>query len=306
VHVSTSIGASIYPDDGSSTTDIIKKSDQAMYHAKNTGKNRFVYFRDAEAEQGEVTDITPVDDLASDLKTAIQKNELHVLYQPVHQIETNKVIGFEAMLRWKHPRKGLMKPEQFMSYAEDTNLILPLGEWTLKDVLEAQKSLSTQCGYPVTIWMNVSEQQLLDPNVLRRFDRVIEESKVPKKYIAFDIPESIFINQLELAIKPLNYLLKQGHSVAVDNFGVGEKPLGNLKDLPVDTLKIHPTFIQRLERSEKDRKIVQTIMKITQDLRFKAVAVGVENEQQKAFLHQCGCTVMQGNLLSEPLPKEKI
>jgi diguanylate cyclase (GGDEF)-like protein len=306
VHVSTSIGASIYPDDGSSTTDIIKKSDQAMYHAKNTGKNRFVYFRDAEAEQGEVTDITPVDDLASDLKTAIQKNELHVLYQPVHQIETNKVIGFEAMLRWKHPRKGLMKPEQFMSYAEDTNLILPLGEWTLKDVLEAQKSLSTQCGYPVTIWMNVSEQQLLDPNVLRRFDRVIEESKVPKKYIAFDIPESIFINQLELAIKPLNYLLKQGHSVAVDNFGVGEKPLGNLKDLPVDTLKIHPTFIQRLERSEKDRKIVQTIMKITQDLRFKAVAVGVENDQQKAFLHQCGCTVMQGNLFSEPLPKEKI
>ncbi|MEC9291299.1 MAG: EAL domain-containing protein [Pseudomonadota bacterium] len=307
VHVSTSIGASIYPDDGSSTTDIIKKSDQAMYHAKTTGKNRFVYFQHMESEKKDTEpEIVPVDDLASDLKTAIQKNELTAHYQAIHQIETGKILGFETMMRWNHPRKGMLKPAQFMQYAEETNLILPLGEWALKDALETQKQLSERCGYPVTVWMNVSEQQLLDPTVLRRFERVIDESGVPSKYIAFDISEDIFINQSELAIEPLKSLLKQGHSVAIDNFGVGEKPLGNLKQLPVNTLKIHPTFIQRIERSEKDRKIVQTIMKITRDLRFGVIAVGVENDQQKAFLHQVGCLVMQGNLLSEPMNKEDI
>jgi diguanylate cyclase (GGDEF)-like protein len=299
-HVTLSIGISIFPSDGSDSQSLLKAADVAMYRAKELGRNNFQYYLPS-------MNVHTVDrlELESDLSRALERGEFLLHYQPKVEISTGLITGTEALLRWKHPVRGLVPPLDFISLAEETGLIVPIGEWVLATAC-AQNKLWQDMGLTTLgISVNLSARQFSDSMLLAKLTRIIHASGLDPSSLELEITESVVMSDGESAVGVLEQLKSIGVRIAIDDFGTGYSSLGYLKRFPIDTLKVDRSFIRDIPADSGDRKIAQAIIAMAHALRLEVVAEGVENAEQLKFLRAQHCDAVQGYFLFRPLPVDE-
>ena len=299
--LSASFGVSIYPENGETTSKLIKYADMSMYNAKEAGKNKIRFFN--KKMMLEFMEDAKLEGL---LATALDRKEFHLVYQPQYNGNGTKVRGFEALLRWKSPELGSVSPAKFIPKAEETRVIIPIGEWVLREACTKLAKLRNEYGNHLTMSINISMVQLKDDNFALDVKRIIDESNVNPENIELEITESEATENWEDILNKLEELKKTGVVVALDDFGTGYSSLNHLKRMPIDILKIDKSFIDDMNRSEKGRAIVKDIISLVHNLGLKVVAEGVEESLQLSELDNYGCDYLQGFLLSMPLEEKYI
>ncbi|EML0289473.1 bacteriohemerythrin [Vibrio cholerae] len=294
-----SIGIALFSDSKQTESELLKQADMAMYKAKQSGKNAVCFF-DSQM-QNEVMEHAQLKD---DLQKAIQGQEFVLHYQPqVNQ--KNHVCGAETLVRWQHTDKGLVGPDRFISLAEKTGLIVPLGNWVLKSACKQlslwQERAETQ---HLTLSVNVSARQFHDPQFIPLVCQLLEKYHLPRGKLRLELTETMMVDDMDKTISSMNVLRKKGVHFALDDFGTGYSSLRYLKRLPLSQLKIDRSFVVDLESDVNDQSIVKTIISMSEALGLYAIAEGVETEKQRAFLENEGCRVYQGFLYSKPIPIE--
>ncbi len=297
VIISASIGITFIPDDADHYQEAMKNSDLAMYAAKEKGRNGYCFFnRDMDRTAHQLLL------LENQLRTAINQNQLLLHYQPIYLLAPQrKIIGYEALVRWQHPERGLIYPGEFIDLAERTGLIIPLGQWVLKQACrEVGKLLKNQPDLKVSV--NLSPQQFNSPGLTKQIRETIETLGFPTRALQLEVTESMIMENIKHAADTLSELQQLGISIAIDDFGTGYSSLSKLKQLPVDVLKIDRSFIQDIPHDHDDMEIVELIITLAKKLRLTVVAEGIENETQIQHLVHSNCLQGQGFLLSKPRP----
>ena len=295
--VTTSIGISIFPDDGEDVSALIKHADSAMFRAKEK-RNDFCFY-----ERGMEAEIAKRLKLEQELGKAIESDQLVLHYQPKIDFKTGDLVGAEALVRWEHPLKGLVPPDVFIPLAGESGLINPLTDWVLENVAMQLKRWLDQ-GHSLVLTVNLSVKDLVQEDLHTKLENLIKRNDLPKNVLELEITESTLMDHPELMIKELNKIKKMGITVAVDDFGSGYSSLNYLKKLPVDVLKIDRSFISDIESDPNDSAIVAGIIALANNLGMSTVAEGVETELQRYILEQLGCDSFQGYLVSKPIPPE--
>lgn len=299
INITPSIGISMYPTDGKKGETLLRYSDAAMYHAKETGKNRYHFFNQKLNE-----DIVRKMTLEIELKKAMQNDELMVHYQPKFELNSKKIIGMEALLRWNHATLGAIPPQEFIRVAEETGQILPLGEWVLRKACEDTKELHKKGYQKIAIAVNVSVRQFEEQGFVELVEQVLEETGLEAKYLELEITESIMQNVAH-STEILKGLKAIGVKTAIDDFGTGYSSLHVLKTLPIDTIKIDKSFIDQMEVIT-NFSIVKTIIDIGLNLNLKVIAEGIETHFQHEILIDLGCELGQGYLFSQPVSLKEL
>ena len=294
ITVTPSIGISVFPEDGSDAETLIRNADAAMYHAKEMGRSNYQFFTDQMnlAASRRLT-------LENDLRRAVQNNELVVYYQPISELKTGCAVMHEALLRWKHPSRGLVSPVDFIQLAEDTGLILRIGEQALRDACAWAHKIGVDKRMPVAV--NISARQFNDPKLVEMVARTLEETGLPADMLELEITESTVMRQTDATLAVLKKLKDLGVSLAIDDFGTGYSSLAYLKRFPVDKLKIDKSFITDVPKSRDHNAIVTAIISLAHALSLRVVAEGVETEAQLEFLQGADCDLIQGYLAGEPI-----
>lgn len=301
LHITTSIGISIYPYDGSDSETLIKHADISMYRAKELGRNKAVYFT-AEMNAGSRKQLA----LETNLRQAIARDQLKLFYQPKIDISRNRIIGVEALLRWKHPTMGMVSPMEFIPVAENSGLIVPIGEWVLNTAFTQLKQWHN-AGFPdLTVAVNLSSAQLSRPGFEDVVKQALRAADVDAGMTELEITENLAMDNIESAIAILEKLKNLGISIAMDDFGTGYSSLSYLRRLPIDTVKIDQSFVREIPGSQEDTLIVQTIIAMAQSLGLSLIVEGVENVKQLNFFRQQGCHIVQGFLFSKPVEASEI
>jgi len=297
LRTTASIGIAIYPDDGEDNESLIKNADAALHFAKSRGRNNWqMYSRNMNVHSHDVLI------LENSLHRAIAQEEFEVYYQTKVHAQTWRITGLEALIRWKHPDLGLVLPGEFVPLAEDNGLVVPMGEWLLREVCRQNRQWQEQ-GLPMLpIAVNLSARQFLQPNLLEMVERTLQQTGVPPRYLEIEITESLAMNDMELTRSILKRFYQMGIGVSIDDFGTGYSSLNSLKHFPVHTLKIDRSFVKDIATDSQDRAIVQAIIALCRGLKLKVIAEGVETEEQLEILRSLNCTEMQGYLFSYPLP----
>ncbi|WP_274364929.1 putative bifunctional diguanylate cyclase/phosphodiesterase [Paenibacillus thermotolerans] len=300
-HITVSIGiAECSGTSGGDEQEFIKNAATALSKAKEKGKNHIEIFT-PEMNKSLVHKFT----MESELRRAIQEEQLFLLYQPQFRIDSGEMIGAEALLRWRHPERGIVPPGVFIPIAEDSGLIVPLSEWVLKEACMQNKAWQEE-GYPaIPVSVNLSMRQFLQPNLTERIQAILTETGLEPQYLELEITESMTMD-VEFATATLISLKKLGIRISIDDFGTGYSSLNYLKNFPVDKLKIDKSFVNDILNDPNDAAIVRTIITMAHHLKQKVIAEGVETEQQLGFLRQYECDEIQGYLMSPPVPVEKI
>jgi len=295
-NVRASFGVSIYPDDGNNTEDLLKHADMAMASVKHSGKNDIVFYCD-EMQRNILERIQ----LEDGLKSAIANGEMSIAFQPQYCCKTQRIRGFEALARWHSASLGSANPSRFIPIAEETGLIIDIGEWILSNVLRKFRTanVSVMADYILTI--NISVIQILQPNFVDTVKRVLAETGFDSSRLELEITESVFISYPDKVIEALNQLKEMGIRIALDDFGTGYAALKYLQMLPIDTLKIDRTFVSRIGELESVNRIVGAIIALAHSLDIIVVAEGVESADQLNYLKKLGCDCMQGFLLGRPV-----
>jgi diguanylate cyclase (GGDEF)-like protein len=297
--VSCSAGISVYPADGEDSETLVKNADIAMYNSKSNGKNAYSFCSQMIKE-----DLTEKIELTNYLYRALERKELEVYYQPQICIENKKIVGFEALLRWNHPTKGLLLPGKFISLAEHTRLINPIGKWVLETVCKQMKRWNDMGLGEMRIAVNVSLIQFLDPDFLNIVKNTILETKVDPQTLEIEMTESIAINK-SLNIEPILHALKEfGVSIAIDDFGTEYSTLTRLKNLSIDRIKMDMQFVHSISKSEKDDAIAKIIIQLAKNLNMNVIAEGIETENQLNFLSMNACDEAQGFFYYRPMKAE--
>src|SRR3989339_379856 len=301
VFMTASIGISLYPDDGTDVDDLLKNAEKAMRCTKSEGKNNYQFY--SGLMNSFVLELLT---LESDLHKALERNELVLYYQPKVDAATRRVKGMEALIRWKHPDKGLIPPTQFIPLAETSGLILPIGEFVIRTVCRQIRTWQ-EAGYQhVNIALNVSGRQFDQGSLIEIVKEALQDAMIPPQCLELEITESIIMRNPEKAIRTLTELKAMGIQIAIDDFGTGYSSLSYLKRLPLDFLKIDQSFVKDLVLDPKDQAIVRATIAMAHSLNLKTIAEGVETEEQLSFLQEHGCDEIQGYLFSRPLPAEEI
>jgi diguanylate cyclase (GGDEF)-like protein/PAS domain S-box-containing protein len=297
--VTASVGISLYPDDGHDTETLIKNADTAMYRAKEQGRDNYQLYTHA-------MNATAVERLAleNSLRKALAQGELLLYYQPLLDLGTGRVQGVEALLRWRHPERGLVPPSEFIPIAELTGLIVPIGNWTLRTACTQARHWQ-QAGHPnLTVAVNLSVRQFNQPDLAAQVRRALLESGLPPRSLDLEITESNAMQNAEGTIQTLRELKTLGVRVSIDDFGIGYSSLSYLKRLPIDTLKIDQSFVRDITTDPDDAAIATAVIALAHTLKLKVVGEGVETEEQLAFLSARHCDRVQGFLYSPPLAPE--
>ncbi|MDI3547347.1 MAG: hypothetical protein PWR10_999 [Halanaerobiales bacterium] len=298
-YITSSIGIVFYPNDGEDAETLLKNADIAMYRAKEQGGNNYQLYdpmMNVKASERLV--------LENSLRYALEREEFVVYYQPQVSISTGKIIGMEALIRWQHPEWGLLSPAEFIPLAEETGLIIPIGEWVLRTAC-AQNKAWQEAGYPpVHVAVNLSARQFQQQNLVETVTRVLKETGLEPHYLELEITESIAMQNADFTIVMLRHLEEMGIHISIDDFGTGYSSLSYLKHFPLDTLKIDQSFVRDLTIDPNNKAIVIAIIAMAHSLKFKVIAEGVETQEQLAFLKQQQCDGIQGYLFSKPLPAE--
>lgn len=295
---SASVGIAMNGRGAERPEDYVRDADLAMYRAKMHGRARHEVFR-PEFRTGAVLQLS----LESDLRRALDRQELRMLYQPIWSLTTGRIQGFEALLRWVHPEHGPMQPADFIPIAEETGLILPLGEWVMRDAAGrvASWNKGAALGDPVWVSVNVAARQLTHSGLVTTVSSVLEEAQIEPKYLKLEITESMIMSDATAAVGALEQLKGLGVPLLMDDFGTGHASLSYLHRLPISTIKIDRYFVGRIDSNSECLEIVRTILDLSRSLRMDVVAEGVETAAQRDLLISLGCEFVQGYLLAPPL-----
>ncbi|OQW40896.1 MAG: diguanylate cyclase [Proteobacteria bacterium SG_bin4] len=301
LHIGGSIGIAVFPNDGGTAETLLRNSDVAMYHAKENGRNNYQFFTD-ELNKSAYERHT----LSLDLRYAMERNELLLHYQPVMDMPNHQLYGLEALLRWKHPVHQLVSPDKFINLAEETGLIIPIGEWVLKTVCLQIKAWQSQGLYVPRIAINLSARQFRDKDLITNISRILKETEVDAKYISLEITESMLIDNIDKVVETLSRLHAMGLHISIDDFGTGYSSLSYLKKFPIHTLKIDRSFVRDIVTDKNDRTIVAAIIAMAHSLELDVIAEGIEIEEQLSFLTEQKCNHYQGYYFSKPVPAPEI
>lgn len=298
--VTPSIGGALFPDDGQDANTLLKSADTAMYQAKGIGRNTWQWFTQemlhATEEKLAITNA---------LRHALERKELTLHYQPQISLITGQVIGMEALIRWQHPERGQISPESFISLAEETGLILPIGDWVLKTACAEAVRTQQILGRPLVIAVNVSPRQLQQRHWIESVQSALEESGLNPANLELEITESMLIKDPKESAATLKSLRKLGVSIAIDDFGTGYSSLSYIMRFPIDKLKIDRSFVSALNNKNTDAAIINAIIAMAHSLELKVVAEGVETPEQLVYLRKRGCDQAQGFYFGQAIPIEE-
>lgn len=299
VIISTSIGISVYPRDGNNVEEILRSADAAMYRAKELGGKQFQFYT-SELNQQSLERL----EVESDLNRALANNEFVLCYQPQYNLRTNQIVSVEALIRWQHPKKGLILPIDFIPLAEETGLIVPIGEWVLRTACKQNKHWQ-KLGLPkVRIAVNVTTHEFKQPDLVMKIQKILNETGLEPKYLELELTENIIISNIDTS-HIVSELKNMGISIALDDFGTGYSSINYLRKIPLDRLKIDQSFIQNIDIDNGDEVIMQAIITMAKDLNLEILAEGVETKKQLEFLKLRKCGEGQGYYFSKPLSNEE-
>lgn len=300
--VTASIGIAMYPDHGTDEQTLTRRADMAMYGAKQDGKDTFSVFNNQEIQAQSVERL----EMEASLRHALERDEFRVHYQPKLDLATGQVCGVEALIRWQHPALGMVSPDRFISLAEETGLIIPIGRWVLREACRQYMAWQASGVGPVRMAVNLSPRQFSHASLLSDIDAALAESGMPSSMLQLEVTESMMMRNVERAIVLLDAIRARGCWLAIDDFGTGYSCMSLLKRLPVHCLKIDRSFVSGLPTDQEDAAITQAIISMAKALSLTVVAEGVETAEQKAFLDRQACDEMQGYLFSKPLPADEL
>lgn len=298
--ITVSIGAAFAPKDGKTSQAIIKNVDSAMYMAKAKGKNTHAYFEQAYNQM-----LTDKIELQSELRRAVENDEFILFYQAQMDISKKKIIGFEALIRWNHPEKGLLYPVDFIYLAEESGLIIPIGKWVLKSACRQLKEWSDMGYTDIIMAVNLSARQFRDRDFVGTICEIIDETGIDPNRLELEITESIALEDLEYTIEVIKELNKIGVKFSFYDFGTGYSAMNYLKRLPISNVKIDKSFLDTVLEDTADQKIIQAIINLANNLDLQVIAEGVEQLEHEKLLQKFNCNMAQGYLYSKPVPKEK-
>ena len=300
INISTTIGISLFPDDGKDPNTLIKNADAALFRAKQAGSNNFEYYNPA------FLDLATLQmNIESGLRKALEQEEFFLHYQPKIECQTEKLIGLEALIRWKHPEKGWIPPGDFIPIAEENRFILQIGEWVIKTAcaqLSFWKSKNMNFG---SVAVNISGHQFNQSNLVQFIGDTLDKYSISPDCLELEFTETILMEHSDEAISKLKDLKELGVKLSIDDFGTGYSSLTYLKNMPVDHLKIDQSFVKDLHE-EANQAIIHTIISLAKSLKMKTIAEGVETEKARDFLTSLGCNIMQGYLFSPALPHDEL
>ena len=301
VSVTTSIGITRYPTDGDTVEYLMKNADTAMYHAKKDGRNTyFLYTADMNALRTERLT------LEGHLRRAIEREEFLLHYQPQMSLHTGEITGVEALVRWQHPDQGLISPAKFLPLAEETGLIVPIGEWVLRTACNRNRAWRESGLPPVRVAVNLSARQFRDKRLLEMVRQILEDTGLEAEILELEITESSAMGDVDYTIATLQTLKTLGVQLSIDDFGTGYSSLSYLQRFPIDMLKIDQSFVHEGSVDSDDAAITRAIVALAHSLGLKVIAEGVETEDQLAFLRSLACDEIQGFLSSPPVPADKV
>lgn len=301
VYITTSIGVALYPDHGRTTEQLMKNADVSMYRAKEQGRNHYQFYSPPEGVQ------MPYERFAMEamLRKALEKDELVVYYQPRMSTRTEQLVCVEALVRWVHPELGLIPPIDFIPLAEETGLIVPLGEYVLRKACHQVREWQERDGCSsLRVSVNLSPLQFRQQNLPVLIHRILRESKLAPECLELEITESAAMQNVNRNILMLRDLKEMGVKISIDDFGTGYSSLSYLKRFPIDGLKVDRSFINGIHEDADDAAIVTAIIVLARTLKLKVTAEGVETEEQYAYLQQQGCDEIQGYLFGKPMPAD--
>ncbi len=301
VFITASIGTAMYPDDDNEPTGLLAKADAAMYEAKRSGRNTYRHYAPGMS-------LYSFDrmSLETDLRTALAHNEFELFYQPQVALSTGKIVGNEALIRWRHPERGLLSPIHFIEITEETGLIVPIGKWVLQEACR-QHMLWIENGMePMCISVNISAMQFYQTGFCQMVRSIITDSGMQPIYLELELTESLFMHDVDVVLKTLNELHEFGVKLAIDDFGTGYSNLGYLKRFPIDRLKVDQSFIRHLEREPVNVEIVRAIAALGKSMSLELVAEGVETDIEMDLAQSSGCEFVQGYRFSKPLPADQL
>ena len=296
LHVSASVGVSIYPEDGVDAETLIKSADIAMYCAKESGRNNYKFFEaemNARAVQRQSIEVS--------LRLALERQEFVLHFQPKVNLHTDTIVGVEALIRWQHPERGLLLPAQFVSIAEDCGLILPIGRWVLREACRQARLWREDGLLPITIAVNTSALEFRAKDFIENIRLTLQETSMEPSHLEIELTESVLMRDATSTDRVLYALADMGIKLAVDDFGTGYSSLSYLRRFPVDTLKIDQSFIQHLSCNLQDALMVSAVINIGKSLKKRVVAEGVETPDQRAFLVSQDCDEGQGYFFGRPM-----
>ena len=300
LHVTASVGVSVYPDDGLDAETLIKNADTAMYQAKESGRQSYKFFKPA-------MNVRAVErqSLEEGLQRALERRELTLYYQPQVNLTTGAITGAEALIRWMHPTRGLVSPADFIPVAEDCGLILSIGAWVLREACGQARAWMDAGLRATNMAVNVSAMEFRDQNFLENLFAILAETGLDPKSLELELTESVLMKHASSTAKILQTLRESGMRVAVDDFGTGYSSLSYLRKFPVDTLKIDQSFIRQISTDGDDTTIVKAVIGMARDLKLRVIAEGVETPEQAVFLRACRCQEAQGYYFGRPVPPQQ-
>jgi diguanylate cyclase (GGDEF)-like protein len=299
--VTASVGICIFPYDGASLEDLQKNADMAMYKAKHSGGNNFQYFtKEMNTEAHEHIQ------LEGHLRKAIPDKEFILFYQPKLDLTSGRITGVEALIRWDSAELGMISPTKFIPLAEETGLILPIGEWALREACKTAKGWQDEGYQPISVAVNLSPKQFRHHDIVELVGSVLKETGLAPEYLNLEITETAVMDNVEEAIERLTEMKKMGIEISVDDFGTGYTSISYLKRFPIDVLKVDQSFIKGIPHSADDVAIVSAVIAMAHNLGMSVVAEGVETEEQMQYLAEHGCDMIQGYFISSPQPANKV
>jgi diguanylate cyclase (GGDEF)-like protein len=295
--VTPSIGIALYPKDGTDIEDLLVKADMAMYKAKDQGRNGHAFYGESMA----VRSLGRLE-LENDLRRAFDAGEFQLYYQPKMDLASGAIIGVEALLRWHHSTRGWIAPDMFIPVAEETGLIVPLGDWVIRETCKQLNAWALQGLGHLTIAVNVSVQQFAREDFVESVLRALWQSGIKPQQLELEITESLLMRNVDDTTENMKRFSAAGLKLAIDDFGTGYSSLGYLRQFPVDALKIDRSFVKDLHTSSDDAAICAAIIAMARELKLKVIAEGVETVEQLEFLRKHRCDQVQGYLISQPIP----